>query len=329
MPKTVADSVIVITGASTGVGRATALKCAQLGGTVVLVSRREHVLKRLASHCESFGARTLVVAADVANDQAMRSLAKRAVETFGRIDVWINNASVGLFARIEDAPLEEYRKVIETNLFGCIHGARAALPYFREQGSGTLINVSSVAGKIGSPYLSAYAASKFAVIGLSRSIRMETMDVPDIHICTVLPASLDTPFFQHAANYTGRAVKPTNPVYEADQVANAIVELITKPQREIIVGGSGKIASAINAIAPAFLEKSYAIQVEKDHFQNKPAPMTAGSVVAAQDDYETVSGGWKLPTMQPNTVAKRKGVWLGLAVASLGVLLMVNRNAVR
>jgi short-subunit dehydrogenase len=189
-----------------------------------------------------------------------------------RIDVWVNNAAVTLFARIEEAPYEAYRKVLETNLFGYIHSARAVLPYFRKQGSGTLINVSSVVGKPGSPFVSAYTISKFGIVGLSESLRMELQDAPDIHVCTVLPASIDTPLFQHAANFMGRAVKPLEPIYSADQVANAIVDLARRPRREIMVGNAGRIQALMHAIAPGLIERRYAKQVEKNHFQDKPAP---------------------------------------------------------
>jgi NAD(P)-dependent dehydrogenase (short-subunit alcohol dehydrogenase family) len=177
MPRKIADSVVVITGASTGIGRAAALKFAPQGATVVVSGRREQVLQRLAEHCEKLGGRALAIPADVTDQEAIKSLARRVIETFGRIDVWVNNAAVTLFARIEEAPYEAYRRVIETNLFGYIHGARAVLPYFRKQGSGTLINVSSVVGKLGSPFVSAYTTSKFGIVGLSESLRMELQDL--------------------------------------------------------------------------------------------------------------------------------------------------------
>jgi NAD(P)-dependent dehydrogenase (short-subunit alcohol dehydrogenase family) len=192
MPGSISDAVIVITGASTGIGRAAALEFARLRAAVV-ISRREPVLQRLAQQCETSGGRALAIAADVTDSEAMKSVARRTIETFGTIDVWINNAAVTLFGRLEDSPLDAYRKVIETNLFGYVHGARAVLPHFRDQGHGTLINISSVVGKIGQSYTSAYTASKFAIVGLSESLRMELADAPDIHVCTVLPASIATP----------------------------------------------------------------------------------------------------------------------------------------
>ncbi|WP_017720518.1 SDR family NAD(P)-dependent oxidoreductase [Kamptonema formosum] len=150
MPRSIKDSVIALTGASSGIGRA-ALELAKQGATLLLAARRAGVLEEVAAECERLGGRARAVPTDVTSEEAVQELAQRAVNTFGRLDVWINNAAVTLFARFEDAPSQVYRRVIETNLFGYIHGARAALPYFREQGSGILINVDSVVGAAGQP----------------------------------------------------------------------------------------------------------------------------------------------------------------------------------
>jgi NAD(P)-dependent dehydrogenase (short-subunit alcohol dehydrogenase family) len=154
-----AESVVVITGASSGIGRAAAEAFANEGSTVVLAARREAALRDVAHHCEAMGARALVVPTDVTDEQAVNHLAQQALENFGRIDVWVNNAAVTLFARFEEAPSDVYRRVIETNLFGYIYGARYAIRAFREQGSGVLVNVSTVAALAPQPYTSAYVTT--------------------------------------------------------------------------------------------------------------------------------------------------------------------------
>jgi short-subunit dehydrogenase len=312
MTRAIGTAVVVITGASTGIGRATALQFARQGATVVVSGRRAHVLQRLAEHCDRLGGRALAVPADVTDQEALQSLAQRARDAFGSIDVWVNNAAVTLFARLEEAPYEVYRHVIETNLFGCIHGARAVLPYFRQQGRGTLINVASVVGKIGSPLVSAYTTSKFGIIGLSESLRMELQDAPDIHVCTVLPASIDTPLFQHAANFTGKAVKPLEPIYSAEQVARAIVDLARRPRREIVVGTAGKIGALLHTLAPGVTARLFAQQVEKHHLQDKPAPESPGNVFQPMEAYESVSGGWRM--------ASSRGKYVGRAIAGVAAL---------
>ena len=312
MAHNLAHAVVVITGASTGIGRATACKFAQQHATVVVTGRRAHVLRSVAEQCARLGGQALALAADVTDPAAMQAVARQAVETFGRIDVWVNNAAVTLFARMEEAPYEVYRRVIDTNLFGYIHGARAVLPYFRAQGRGTLINVSSVVGKIGQPYTSAYTASKFGINGLSESLRMELRETPAIHVCTVLPAAIDTPLFQHGANYMGRAAKPVEPVYSAAQVANTIVHLARRPQREVFVGNAGRYLAMLRTLAPAFAERLFARRVEKHHFQDRLAPPSAGNVLQPMERYDSSSGGWRARHSQ--------GTFAGKAIAGAAAL---------
>jgi short-subunit dehydrogenase len=292
MPKRFSGLVTVITGASSGIGRATALEMARQGGTVVLASRQGDALRTVATECEHLGGRALVVQTDVTNAEQVHALAKRAIESFGRIDAWINNAGVALYARFEDAPDDVFRRVIETNLFGCINGARAVLPYFREQREGVLINLSSAFGRVGAPYVSAYATSKFAISGFSESLRMELRNDPHIHVCTVFPATMDTPIFQHAANYTGRFIQALPPVYKAEQVTDAILDCILDPKAEVMVGGSVKQAHLLRKVSSSLSERLIAKKVEKKHFLDKPGAVSKGNVFEPMPEYNTVSGGW-------------------------------------
>lgn len=304
------EKVVVITGASSGIGRATALAVAAEGGTVVLASRQEKALEEVARLCKREGGQALVVPTDVTDERAMRMLARRAFETYGEVDVWVNNAAVSLFAKFEEAPPEAYRRVIETNLFGYVNGARAVLPYFREQGRGVLINVSSMVGRVGSPYVSAYATSKFAIAGWAESLRMELQDAPEIQVSTILAASIDTPLFQHAGNYTGKAVKPMEPVYTPEMVADAIIACIRKPRRELYVGKAGAGLAGMRTMMPRLAERMMAKQVEHDHFQDEAEDPKDGNVFQPMGAFNDVSGGWN--GREPSG---RTGAVLGAAVA--------------
>ena len=276
---------------------------------MVVAARREEPLQEIARECERLGVRALAVPTDVTDEPAVQELARRAEASFGRVDVWVNNAAVSLFARFEDAPPEVFRRVVETNFFGYVHGARAALPLFRRHGSGVLVNNASLMGRIGGPYVSAYVASKWAIRGFAECLRQELRDADDIHVCTILPASIDTPFFQHAANYTGRAAKPLSPVNRAEDVAEAIVELAEDPRREILVGRAARTLSLQHTLAPALTERIFAAQVERDHFQDTPAPASAGNVFEPTPEWTSVSGGWRQD-------GRKRGRLIGAGVAA-------------
>ena len=283
----------MITGASSGIGKATALAFAERGARVVVTARRADALAETVRECERRGTQALALPADVADEQAVEGVARGAEERFRRIDVWVNNAASGVYGRFEDVPSEAWRRALKTNVLGYVHGARAALARFRRQGSGVLINVSSVHGAGGAPLASAYVSTKFAVRGLSESLRQELRREPDIHVCTVLPASIDTPFFQHAANYSGRRLKALRPVVAPDRVAAAIVRLAARPRREVVVGNAGRQLKATRTLAPPLYERLNAFLVENDSFGAEYAPPTDGNLYEPVSTGAETSGGWQ------------------------------------
>jgi len=284
--------VVVITGASSGIGRALAVRSAEEGARVVLVARNDKELKKVADECASAGAEAECFPIDVTSGSDLQRLTKKVWKSHGHIDVWVNNAAVTMFAKFEDAPPEAYRRVIETNLYGYMNGARAVLPYFREQGSGIMINVSSMIGRIGTPFVSAYSTSKHAINGWAESLRMELTDAPGIHVCTLMPGSVDTPLFQHAANFTGRAIKPMPPVYKPDSVVEAAIQCMVKPKREIYVGGVGAVVSAVRTIVPGLAERMMARQVDKSHFKDEEDEDKEGLLFKHGSGPYSVEGGW-------------------------------------
>jgi short-subunit dehydrogenase len=187
MPRRLADAVVAITGASSGIEHATALAMATRGAALALLARDDEALGRVADECRARGAMVLAAPVDVAGEPAVAEFAGRAAAELGRIDVWVDNAGDALRALRGHALRRQ------------IHGSRAALPRFRSQGGGVLINVSSVWGRVASPYASAYVASKFAIRAFSECLREELADDPAIHVVTILPQAVATPMWRRAA----------------------------------------------------------------------------------------------------------------------------------
>jgi NAD(P)-dependent dehydrogenase (short-subunit alcohol dehydrogenase family) len=287
------DRVVVLTGASSGIGRATALACAEQGATLVCVARNEDALADVVGQCNAFGGRTSAAAIDVTDADAMDDLARDTAGRHGRIDVWINNAGVHLFGPIEEVPVHLWHRVIEVNVFGTYHGIRAALPWMREQGHGTIVNVSSVLGRLGAPQQSAYVASKHAVRAVADCTRQEVRDIPGIHVCSVLPGPIDTPLFQHAANFSGRTIVPISPVIDPRRVAHTIVRCAAHPtRREVAVGASSSTNVLLARTMPGLFERIVARAVERDHFTPEPAAASTGNLDEADREHTLVSGGW-------------------------------------
>ena len=326
MARDLSSSVVVVTGASSGIGRATAFAFARAGAKVVLAARREEALRDAAAECERHGAEALAVATDVRDPAAMERLAERAQARFGGVDVWVNNAGVTLMGRFEDAPEDLWREVVEINLFGYANGARAALPLLRAR-NGALINVGSVNSRVGAPYASAYVASKFAVRGFAECLRDELRG-EGVDVCTVLPASIDTPLFQHAANFAGRPVKPLRPVIRPERVAATIVRCAKRPRREVVVGISGRQLIALHDLALPLFERVMSRNVEREHFQQRPAEPSAGNLREPDPRWTGVTGGWKEGDASPKgsgPALSAMGSAAGAAMLALGALAALRR----
>lgn len=279
MARDLRGAVVVITGASSGIGRATALAFAHEGARLALAARAEPPLQEVARECADLGSEALALVTDVRDEDAVERLAAHAVRRFGRIDVWINDAGVIAYGRFEDLPSDVFRAVIETNLLGQVNGARAALRRFREQNDGTLITVSSVWGCVTSPQVSAYVTSKFAVRAFSDCLRHELADSPRIRVATILPQAVDTPIFAHAANYSGRHVRPIPPLLDPTQVARGIVQCARSPAREVTFGRLGRMLELFHAVAPRIYGRTIAPGFAAGSFGAASAARTAGSVL--------------------------------------------------
>jgi short-subunit dehydrogenase len=280
---TVDRRVVVITGASSGIGRATALRFARSGAALVLNARGVEALESVAAECRELGAEAQVRSADVTDEDAMQELAQSAVERFGRIDVWVNDAAVGVFGAIDELPIEDIRRVLDVNIVGCVNGIRAVLPILKRQGSGVIVNVSSLTAPIPQPYTAPYSMSKAAVRSLSASVRSELRlgGHTGVRVCTVMPPTIDTPFFDNAANYTGRKARALPPVYPPEAVARTITGLARFPRREAVVGAIGRSFVQLGKLAPGMMERLMALMVEHTQLsKTERVARTSGNLFA-------------------------------------------------
>lgn len=287
------ELVVVITGASSGNGRATAVAFAREGASLGLAARQAATLDEVARECSSLGAQAIAVPTDVAREAEVADLARQTIARFGRIDVWVNCAAVLHFGRLEETPAAVLERVIATNVMGYFHGAQTAMRYFRQQHAGILINVCSVLGLVAQPYASAYVASKFAIRGLSDSIREEVRDEPGIHVCTVFPFAVDTPIYQHAANYTLRTITPIQPRYPAEDVAAAIVSVVARPRDEVHVGGLAGATGFAAAAAPRLTRTIVRRAVETMQIGRVKNVPSDGNVFEPLRDKWKIGGGWE------------------------------------
>jgi NAD(P)-dependent dehydrogenase (short-subunit alcohol dehydrogenase family) len=286
--------VVVITGASSGIGRETARVYAEKGGRVVLASRSRPALETVAQECRALGAEALVVPTDVADEEAVLALAASAVRRFGRIDVWVGNAGVFSYGTFEELPADVFRQVVETNLMGQVHGARAVLPHFRRQGAGTLVLVGSLYSRVGSPGKAPYVTSKWGLLGFAEALRQELRG-SGIRVRVVLPATIDTPIYQHAANFTGRSVHPLPPASSPRRVARAIERAPHRARFATSVGQLQRSAIPLHRYTPRAYDAL--TRFTKDHVELRGdgADLTDGTVFDPPADADAAAGGWRRP----------------------------------
>lgn len=285
--------VVVITGASSGIGRATAGAFARDGARLVLAARGAEALQEVAAECAEHGAAVLAVATDVGDEIQVEALIRSAHEAFGRIDVCVAAASVYSFGTFEKTPPEVFRRIVETNLFGVVHTARAVLPHFRAQGSGTLIVVGSVYSRITSPYVSPYVTGKWGLLGLTEVLRQELRREKGIHVCTVLPATIDTPIHQHAGNYTGRPVRPLPPVVSPHRVARAILRTAHRPRPVTVVGRIQRTFIPVHDLAPRLYDRCINPVMDLLALRGGTVPASAGTVFVPDPADHRITGGWR------------------------------------
>lgn len=253
--KPVSEQVIVVMGASSGIGRETTLRFAKKGAKLVVSSRNQNDLNSLVAEIEREGGKAVAIAADVADSEQVKKVADKAVTEYGRLDTWVHVAATSIYASFEDTKPDEFKRVIEVNLLGQVYGAQAALPYLRQTDNGGLIHVSSIEGKVPLPFQSAYASAKHGIIGFLDVLRLELKKegVP-ISVTNVMPASINTPLFNQVITRLGVKPMPVPPIYEPGVVADVILYAAEHPARDMVAGGAGKVLILMKRLSPSLLD---------------------------------------------------------------------------
>lgn len=311
---------VVISGASSGIGAATAIAFAERGGRVVLAARDADALENIVAQCRAAGGEALGVPTDVTDAAAVQALAARAQDWLGEIDLWFANVGLGAIGRFHEVPIEAHDQVIATNLVGHVHEAHAAVPIFIAQERGIFVNMISVGGFLAAPWAAAYAASKFGLRGFSQALRAELTAYPHIHVCDLYPTVVDTPAIAHAGNYVGARVSAPPGSLDPRTVAAAVVRLADRPRATTAVG-----MPALAMKLGQFLTPNLSARMMNGFFsvwarRGTRVPETSGNLFAPPADDGRVDGGFR-----DHSSGKTAMLALG-GVAALGLAVLVARR---
>ncbi len=327
--KPIATQVAVVFGASSGIGRLTALKMAKRGAKICVAARGIEGLRSLVAEIETNGGEAFYVAADAADFTQVKAVAEKCVERYGRIDTWIHSAAAFILATVENCEPEEYKRLIEVNLLGQIYGAKAALPYLKKAG-GALIHVTSVEARRTAPFQSAYGASKHGVQGFLQALRVELAhDKIPVAVTEILPAAINTPIYQKGRNKMPFKMRPVPPIYHPQIVADAILYAAENPTREMIAGGAGLGVVYAERAAPRladFFSETIGYAGQNGGAKLSPEQFE-DSLFEPLTGYDTIEGSFSGEqfmsdpyTSLKTSNAARKSILFG-AVGAIGALL--------
>src|SRR5215217_2553253 len=327
--KPVGEQVVALMGASSGIGRETALRFARNGARVVVSARGEEGLDSLVAEIRRGGGEAIAVPADTSEFEQAKAVADRAVEEYGRLDTWVHLAAVGLFATFEQTTPEEFERVIAVNLMGQVYGAMAALPHIKREGGGALIHVSSMGAKRSIPLQSAYCASKHGIDGFLEALRVELRrEGFPVSVTQVMPATINTPLFDKARTKLG--VKPVAPppIYQPGIVSEAILHAAENPARDLVVGGAAKAVILSQALSPRLVDVLLRVRGFEVHYTGEPKTEDASdNLFEPIDGYNTVEGSFR-DRARPRSLYNwlelhptvKRGAVAGMAIGALGAL---------
>ena len=319
--KPIEEQVIVITGASSGIGLTTARAAADRGARLVLAARSEEALQELTEEIRAEGGEATYVVADVSEPAAVHEISRTARETFGGFDTWVNNAGVFMYGRLQDVPVKDMRELFETNVWGLVYGSLEATKHLKEEG-GALINIGSVLSERAVLLQGSYSASKHAVKGFTDALRMELEEEgTPVSVTLVKPSGIDTPYPEHARNHMDAATQIPPPVYAPETVAHTILRCAEQPERDVFVGAGGKSLSVLGHAVPSLTDKIMeTLFVDFQRKDEPPRPDTGertslDSAAGSLDD----RGGYEGHVAESSLYTKaalRPGLLVGALVAS-------------
>ncbi|MEW5861549.1 MAG: SDR family oxidoreductase [Cyanobacteriota bacterium] len=326
--KPITEQVVAVVGASSGIGRETALQFAHRGAKVVVSARSESGLKSLVDEIQQKGGEAVAVVADVTDFEQVKAIADKAVQVYGRLDTWVHCPATGVFATFDNTTPEEFKRIIEISLMGQVHGAMAALPHLKREGRGALIHISSMEGRRSLPLQSAYSSAKHGVEGFLESLRVELQHegIP-ISVTSVKPSVINTPFYNNGRTKLG--VKPTGipPYYEPSLVADAILYVAEHPTRDFIVGDVGKLLDVVQRISPGLVDQILVLIGFNFQKTNEPksedAPDNLYEPIPSHDKVEGDFGNLTIPAFTDWLDKNPPVKWGAVAAAALGVAAVV------
>ncbi len=325
--KPLSEQTIVITGASSGIGLATAYAAAKAGAQVVLASRNEQALSDIAQRIEREGGKVAYVVADVSRREDVENIARTATERFGGFDTWVNDAGLGIFGRLEDVSDEDSRQLFDINFWGTVYGSLVAVKHLKQRG-GALINLGSVASDLAFPLQGMYSTSKHAIKGFTSALRRELQDEKaPIAVTLIKPAAIGTHFAENAKNYMSEEPQLPPPVYAPEDVAKAILYAAQHYRREVHVGGAGKLMSAAAKLIPGLVDLVSGALVSSQKMKSPAQPEGDGLWGASPHD-GTVRGDAKGHMVRPSVYTNASvhpaiaGTVLAAAGLAVGLLTM-------